>query len=637
MSNPKNNTIPETINIFLVTFAITCLDIFFFQTDLTVIGDSFYARFICFIVIFGYLYFTKNSVTVLGLSKSRKKITTGIVYGSIFSLIPLITVSIFEALFYFISKSKPVILKFSTPNTSHVNDSLQVPIAVAVIIYFLATFFGSAFKEFFFRGFLLKRLKTAMDFKSANLIQALLYMSLTIPTIIRNIIKGYYNESTIKLSAFIILFYIVHETLAGLKWGLVTRVTGCTYVATVDHLLYVFFSNSIYITSKYETWSFMSHMLMIQIVSFLFVVIYYKKNMKKLAEKRNEEAKKHKELLKKKSEEIKEREKNGVIDEKLQVITEISPDQYKSIVEQANKSRHNNHHKRHSTQRTQLINDRNSKDNEGKIETVNPENASEIAENYHSERLTSSRFQGRKSLDSDNSDKIEDYEQNPKQHTAKQQRNDDSSKRRNIQNTSAIESYNSDKLETYTSGSVSKKTEAYYSSQKFERSKPSRPHRHDYIGIDGQLTTEELDEKNSDKIDSFTSDDIDKFLRDFSEKQSSRSRHHTRTTRAAAGQENEDVQNLEEGFNVDEYLKNYHSEKSAKESAHHHSHHSAEKTKQDVNDSEEVASLSDVTTENFYNEYQKAIQKKEKNKRESLIKRIKEMGLIDDSDSNDLI
>lgn len=340
MSNPKGRTLPNAISMYFVMLAVYCLDIFVFQSDLTVLGDAFFSRFFSFIILILYTKASKDSLAVLGISKKREKFVAGGVYGILFSLVPLLLVILCEVIYYVSADSSAINLIFSPPGLNYVRtEGHMTPVSVTVI-YIATTFFGSAFKEFFFRGFMLKKMNKVMNFFSANLFQSLLYMSFILPSLARNFIRGYYNSTTAKLAVFIIIFYVIHETLAGIKWGLMTRVSGSTYIATVDHFLYVFLSNSIFISSRYETWAFMLHMMAIQIVSLMMVLVYYAIGMKRINAKKLKEKKEEDEARERKEARRKEREANRVIKEKIAPLEEISPENYRNIASDARRKSH---------------------------------------------------------------------------------------------------------------------------------------------------------------------------------------------------------------------------------------------------------------------------------------------------------
>lgn len=555
MSDPKGKTIPNTMTMYLVILALYCIDIFFFQSDRSVLGDALYSRVAGLIVLFVYIWTTKSSLSLLGISKKKEKFKTGAIYGVIFSVLPLFAVIVLEGLFIGITDLSALDLKFSPPSLNFVRDVENLTPSAAVLIYIFTSFVGSVFKEFTFRGYILKKLKKVLSFRSANILQAVLYMFMTMPMLLRNYVMGYYDRTTSSVIVFIVFFYIIHETIAGIKWGLLTRVTGTTYVAIVDHFLFVFLANSIYITDRYVTWSFMAHMLAVQVISFILVLLYYKKNIKKIDEKSGEKSKDKKETESK----IKEKEKKEKVDEKLNEIDEISPEQYKSIVDETDDNQSSHHHHHHSSE----------------------------------------------------------YEH-----------------RRN---------------ESYTSESAGMHHESSHgTSHHHHHHHSSDPHSHSHSAESGNEV-------------SFEDNDIDAFLKNFNEENSgSHHHHHHHHSQEEPFDESMDIT---EGFDADRYLKDYqrHNESrhSSSHSSNHHStshsdsyhhssehHHSSHHSDSDspshhhhTHEHSDYPKNKPVSTDTEYDKVVSDINiNDEENKgKKSFFERIRDLGKLDDTDSNDLI
>ena len=652
MSNPKSRVVPDALSMYIVMLIIYCIDIFFFKSDLTVLGDAFYSRFFSLAIIFVYMWVTKTPLDTLGISRKRKKFATGAVYGTIFAVVPLITVMAVECIFYGITDITALNLRFAPPSLSHVRDVANLTPGIAIAIYAFTTFFGSVFKEFFFRGYMLKKLKKATSFKTANIIQALLYMSLTLPMLLRNLVNHYYDNTTASLGAFIVGFYIIHETLAGLKWGLLTRVTGSTYTAIVDHTLYVFLSNSVFITNRYVTWSFMLHNLAIQVVSTIIVYIYYRINMKKLEEKRAKEKEERAAKRKEHIERRKERERNNIIDEKIQEIHEISPEQFKDIVSEANDKNHRHHHRHHSEAKTQQRNEKHSKQNEELFEEVSTADASKRASEYLGERMSSTHHHrhhhSSEKTNEEHSKHNEELFEEVSTADASKRAGEYLGERMNSSHHHHHHHYadNGDKLESFSAGDAAKKTEMYSDSLSLERKTPKHPHPHDKMARDSLLSTEELEKANADKMDGYSEDAIDDFLKNFSENMSAetthhhhRHHHHRSETQSADYEVTEDVP---ENFDADSFLKDFRQD-TGSSSHQHHSHHSSgshhhhHSSHRHYREDAEIVSMSEVSTEEFFDEYQKTVEEKKAKKKQKFINRVRELGLVDDSASNDLL
>jgi membrane protease YdiL (CAAX protease family) len=634
MSNPKGRTVPDVLNIYLIMLGVYCLDLFFLKSDLSVLGDNFYARFVSFVILFVLLWVRKTSVDVLGITKKKKKIATGIVYGIIFSVVPLVFVTAIECIYYGFTDITALDLRFAPPSLSYVKSTQNMTPAIAIIIYIFSTFFGSAFKEFFFRGYVLRKLKTVYDFKSANLVQALLYTSLIVPYLLRNLLNHYYDDTTTELGVFIVMFYLIHETLAGIKWGLITRVTGSTYTAVIDHFLYVFLANSVFITNRYVTWSFMTHMLAIQVASLILVLIYYNINMKKLIAKKAKEEEEAAARRAARSQRHKDGDYSDVIDQKIQDIDSISPDQYKDIVEQATPKHHSSH------QHSRLHNEKNSQLNADKIENIDTASASTKADEYLTERLHNSHIINTSpQAEKINADKIENF--NGDVHIHSHSETEHIHHHREV-DSEKIEEINSQKIENLSPEEIEKKAAQYSDSLSIERAIPKHPHPHDTMARDSLLPVEEIEKANADKIGNFNDEAIDDFLESFNQELSKTKKHHSHRTVTEEFTDDK-IDSIDENFNADKFLNDFqHNRLSPSENSsnqqrrHHHHHHNSD----DYRSEDDIASLDEINTNNFYEEYQKTSNENKQHsgrRRRSFIQAVKDLGEIDDSDSNELI
>ena len=249
MSDPKGKALPDLISMYLIMLVIYCLDVFFLKSDLTVLGDNFYSRFLCFTVLLMTVVFKREHLKSFGISRKKEKFKSALIFGTVFSAVPIFIVSAVE---FFIFKSTDpdnIHVTFTPPSLSYVQTEGYLTPAFCITIYILTSLFAACFKEMFFRGFLLHKLEKLTVFKSANTFQALLYTTFIIPKLVRNFVMNYYSKEIISIAAFVIVFYLIHEFITGLKWGMLAKVSGATYISIIDNFLYVFLANSLHIVS----------------------------------------------------------------------------------------------------------------------------------------------------------------------------------------------------------------------------------------------------------------------------------------------------------------------------------------------------------------------------------------------------
>lgn len=338
MSNPKGKALPDLISMYLIMLVIYCLDVFFLKSDLTVLGDNFYSRFLCLTVLLMTVVFKREHFITFGIRRKATKLKYAFIFGTFFSVVPIATVSIFEYIFFKILYPNAIDINFTPPSLSYVQTGGYLTPALCIAIYILTSLFAACFKEMFFRGFLLHKLEKLTTLKVANIFQALLYMTFVIPKLIRNFAMNYYSEDIVKLATFVVIFYLVHEFITGLKWGMLAKVSGAVYISIIDNFLYVFLANSLHIVDQSTKWLFMIHMLATQLISLALVAIYCKKasSAKSVEEKTSE--KKSTVAAKEKTKNpapIETQEEKEVINaEAFNDKAEISPSQFKEIIKE---------------------------------------------------------------------------------------------------------------------------------------------------------------------------------------------------------------------------------------------------------------------------------------------------------------
>lgn len=344
MSDPKGKALPDLISMYLIMLVIYCLDVFFLKSDLSVLGDNFYSRFVCITVLLMTVVFKREHLKSFGISRKKGKFKSALIFGTLFSAVPIAIVSIVEFIIFKINNPEAIDINFTPPSLSYVQTEGYLTPAFCITVYILTSLLAACFKEMFFRGFLLHKLQKLTTFKSANIFQALLYMTFIIPKLVRNFVMGYYSEDIVKLAAFVIIFYLVHESITGIKWGMLAKVSGSVYISIIDNFLYVFLANSLHIVDQSTRWLFMIHMLSTQLISLALVAIYCKKVS---AEKNVEEKPSEKETITppqkedvvKKAEPIEIHEDKNEKKEEINIETfidkaEISPSQFKEIIKE---------------------------------------------------------------------------------------------------------------------------------------------------------------------------------------------------------------------------------------------------------------------------------------------------------------
>lgn len=338
MSNPKARMLPTAVSLFMVMFAVYCADIFLFRTDAGVLGDTVFAALFGGMILYLHLKASGSSVKSIGISKKQIRISAGLLYGAFFSLIPLLLVSIAEGAYFVLTDIMSIDIHLETPNMVHVNLEKRFTPSLAAIIYILTSFIGVFFKEVFFRGFLLRSFNKTSGFTKANITQAVLYMVFVLPLLIRMVSDWLGNgKYSFGMTAFVVVFCIAHELITGLKWGLITRISGTVYMAIVDHYLYAFLAVCLFVTDKHTVATHLIRLAVIQFISFVLVAVYYSVGMKKIKTKKEQEKSKL-EARQKEAEARRQKRKAEFMQKKLENVDEISPNAFKSMTRESGRN-----------------------------------------------------------------------------------------------------------------------------------------------------------------------------------------------------------------------------------------------------------------------------------------------------------
>lgn len=281
MANPKSKVLPQIFNVYLFVLVAHCIDVFALKLkgDSTILGTNLYGHVIGIICIFVACLIKKKDVRAYGVDLRPKRIFKGLYRGAIFSLVPLaIVAGIFE-LIYMSLGFEWAKVQFIPPNLNYSNGA---GILKATLIYAITIAVSVFMKELFFRGYALRSARPVYQFFDANLIQAILYIPLPLVNHARNVLFNTYGNAFDRLPFMIAIavFYVVHEFMTGIKWGLLARVSGDIWLVFFDHYIYNFLAFSLLFSkSKITSWDTIVKLMLVQIISFIMVWIYYKKKM----------------------------------------------------------------------------------------------------------------------------------------------------------------------------------------------------------------------------------------------------------------------------------------------------------------------------------------------------------------------
>lgn len=280
MSNPRSRVLPQLINVYLFVMFAHCADLFSLKLsgDLSVFATNLYGHVVGILCVFVACLIKRKDIRVFGIDFRLKKIFKGVYLGALFSLVPILIVFMFQLGIYAITQQESLKPKFLPPNITVTHYSL----GKTFLIFALALIVSTFMKEYFFRGYILKSARPTYSFGDANIIQAVLYMTLSIATVLRNIVYGKFGhiDNLFSFLVILIIFYVVNDFLCGIKLGLLTRVNGNIWAAFFCSYFYYFFAYSLFVSqTKISQVSSIIRLLAVEIISFVMVWAYYKKGM----------------------------------------------------------------------------------------------------------------------------------------------------------------------------------------------------------------------------------------------------------------------------------------------------------------------------------------------------------------------
>ena len=193
---------------------------------------------------------------------------------------------------------------------------------------------------------------------------------------------------------------------------------------------------------------------------------------------------------------------------------------------------------------------------------------------------------------------------------------------------------NSEKLTDFSSDEIEQRTTEYTSAHRIDRGIPKHPHRHDKIAHDAKYSEEELDKLNADKIDGYGETGVDEFKKGFDDRLREPSHHHHHHSSGNYQKIESDINSDgTESFDADKFLSDFQKSSSGSSSHHHHHHSSGHGSSSHHSSSEhhhsshsrdkDVASMSEVGTKDFFNEYQKTLKENEQLKKQIRLEKIR--------------
>lgn len=277
MSNEKGKLLRGIVFIYVLCLLLRIAEYFILRTDETFLGEAFVHKLVGIAILFIAIKHYKYRISDIGFTTNRigYALLSGVLFGLIV-FIPAYLVEIliaakqnqFESLGLFVSAYS-------------VNGTIGNQTGV---IFFLICIVGNVInvlmEEGVFRGLFQKILEKKYSFFLAAIICSSLFGVWHIIAPFRS-----YCDGTSSINGFIAnaVMLFVTSGLVGLKFSMMTKVTGSLYMAMGDHFVNNTITNMLHVTTYTGVDDFQVLRITIaQTLSFIIVLVYYLKNHKKI-------------------------------------------------------------------------------------------------------------------------------------------------------------------------------------------------------------------------------------------------------------------------------------------------------------------------------------------------------------------
>ena len=344
MANPKSKILPGIMSTFVVVIMFFCIDAFapMLMGDLNLFGTNVIGAGLGIVTV-GVMCFAKQRpLASIGLIFEPRRILRGLVVGGGMALLPLLAVFGVQTVIYAVTKMPSLAPDFVTPNA---DGEMSV---VKIGIFAVACGVSALMQEMVFRGYIVRSMRPQYPFTDANVVQAMLSVTLPVVLIIRNLVYGHYSFidgfKKIVFIVAVVLFYVAYTFFSSIKRGVVTRVSGDIWPSFVGNFLFMFVGGSLFVQNSIITsYSSMLKLLGAEAISLLVASIYYTRQYNHNKKRREEHDKRVAEHMEK----LRQEELNREADPNIEGISqksvkEIMQQHQQKIIESVGS--HSHHH-----------------------------------------------------------------------------------------------------------------------------------------------------------------------------------------------------------------------------------------------------------------------------------------------------